>query len=307
MQYPKKLKSLGKLIKELNRLDLDKIESSELEEKLKDLISKLPMFVTMSKSTERYFRARISNDENLNYVSQIEAPPKELVKGYQRCNPPKKPMFYSSSRRLTALLECSADVGDIVYLSQWMSKEKMPLNSILDDKNNDIFYEKITAEQSAVLAYLDTIFTRKIHSSFSNQYKITAAITKIITDNYPLDTKQNISENRKIGLVYPSIYDAAGSYNTVLHPEFIEERMELQHVMKLEIKRKIEQDFKVKVIDNAINFENGKIHWLNNKNSIPKLLESKSKVPFIYDGKNWNITINETAINNKSVNQILCE
>lgn len=302
------MESTRKLIRELNRIDLDTIEYSLLSEKLKKLLFEFPVFVRLSKSTDMYFRARISNKEELNYVSQIVAPPKEFVKGYQRCNPPQKPMFYTSSKRLTTLLECAAEEGNIVYLSQWMNRDRVPLNSILDDKNNDdIFHQNLTPKQSLVLAYLDTIFTRKIHSSFSNHYKITAAVTEIITDGFPLDKQQNISENKKIGLVYPSIYDAVGSYNTVFHPEFIEERMELQHVMKLEIKRKMNNEYEVEVIDNALNFENGKIHWLNNKNSIPKLLEAKNKVPFIYDGKKWNILIEETPLNDKKVKLLLNE
>lgn len=52
-------------------------------------------------------------------------------------------MFYVASRRIGALVEARVEVGEIVYLSQWIGRDEIPVNRIFDDEENKKFPESI--------------------------------------------------------------------------------------------------------------------------------------------------------------------
>lgn len=294
------------IIRELNRIDLETVEYQKVVEKIIPLVTQIPMFIQMSKSTELFFRSRICNYKRIECIDELFAPPNELVKGFQRCNPPKKSMFYSSSKRITTLLECNVTVGDIVYLSQWINKEPTPLNILLCN-NIETNLQQISSDQEIITSYLDTIFTRPIHKSFSNAYKISAAITELITNNFKPNKEQDIREDKKVALVYPSILDIQGSYNTVFSPNLAKERLLPLHIMKLKVIEKNGRSIKVKIIDNAREIIDGIIIWLNDENKIPTLITNRNKLQFQWTGKVWSIPIQNSLVTQNDIEKLLNE
>lgn len=290
------------VIKELNRLDLEKVDYDKVIEKIKPLMCAILIETQKSNSTDMYFRSRICNDKEIENIKELSAPPNELVKGFQRCNPPGKSMFYSASKRMTTLLECNVQVGDIVYLSQWVNKEPIPLNIILYNDTET----KISNE--LVLNYIDTVFTRQVHNSFSNAYKLTSAITELITSSFKPDKTYDIREDGEIALVYPSVSDILGGYNTVMSPSFANKRLEALHVMKLRITERKGNSIKVKVIDNAREVINGKIIWLNDKKKIPlKIQDKNGGIIFQYTGNKWSVPVGESELTEDIMNKLMTE
>ena len=281
--------NIRSLIKQFNRMDLEKADYENIVTRFREATSHVRIYVTPTRSTDYYFRAVVWSNEKPKKVDNLQAPPAELVKGYQRCNPPKKPMFYSASKRITALLECDVQVGDKVYLSQWINLKPVPVNRILFPDKNFETNVVLTDKENALYDYVDNIFTRPVHETFSNAYKFTAAITEVLTTKF--DSIQNpnidISEDGTIGLIYPSITNIEDSYNVVFHASLAEERLRLMHVMELVVRGRKGKKISIEVIDNAIEFPNGSIAWLNNKFAIPKLRDSIDYIEVMSNGREW--------------------
>lgn len=295
-------------IKRLNRLDLDSLEYAEVVNKFKSLIFKIPIPIKNLDSTELFFRSRICNYKEIDSINELCAPPAHLVVGFQRCNPPGKSMFYSSSKRITTLLECNVQVGDIVYLSQWMNKESTPTNMILSDNIKLKSNKKLNLEQQLIISYIDTLFTRPIHESFSNAYKLTSAITEIITSNFSSSKIHDVRNDGNIALIYPSILDKQGSYNTVFPHELAKDRLKALHVMKLQITKRNGRSIKVKILDNAREIINGRIIWLNDVNKVPLLKNTQKKGLLMqFTGKVWSIPISDSELTENYIEKLLME
>jgi hypothetical protein len=296
------------LIKELNRLDLETIDYNNLLEKIKPIVTNIQMHIQMSKSTELFFRSRVCNNKEIDNLDELLAPPNHLVKGFQRCNSPGNSMFYSSSKRITTLLECNVMVGDTVYLTQWVNKKSIPLNMLFSNIIENNSTKKLTLDEEIIISYLDTIFTRQIHKSFSNAYKLTAAITELITNNFKPNPIHDIRSDGNAALVYPSVFDISNSYNTALLPDFAKERLQFLHVMKIKITERNDRSIKIKIINNAREVIDGKIYWLNDETKIPLLIEDKSKgLLFQYTGKVWSIPLGDSKITESTIEDLLNE
>jgi hypothetical protein len=152
---------LRQLIHELNRQDPATSNFEDVVSRLRLASKDTAIPLGQCSASENFFRARVSNNKKLDRVSDLGAPPSELILGYQRCNPPDVPMFYSAAKRLTALLEIDVKPGDIVYLSQWLPKSPLPVNYVFDPQEFASRPE-VSAKEVLFHSYLDTIFTRPI-------------------------------------------------------------------------------------------------------------------------------------------------
>ncbi|AEJ01778.1 hypothetical protein Nit79A3_1983 [Nitrosomonas sp. Is79A3] len=301
--------NIRSLIQQLNRIDVNKADYEYIVSLFRKAIYQVVIYVSLTRSTDLYFRAVIWKNEKPKKIDNFKAPPAELVKGFQRCNPPNTPMFYSASKRITALLECDVQVGDTVYLSQWVNKKPVPVNRILFPDKNYESNVKLTLREMALYSYVDTIFTRPVHEAFSNVYKITAAVTEALTTGFtPLqDSGLDIREDGTVGLIYPSITDIEDSYNVVFHADFAEERLQLTHVMELVVKKREGKKITIEVNDNAIEFPDGNITWLNNRFSIPKLRNSLDHLEFKGNGRAWVIPVKDTFHSPEEIDDLLNE
>lgn len=93
-------------IQRLNPINANVAEWKTIREIYRDLFPEVQLVIGTTKSSEQFFRARVNPPAKLHAVTELMAPPAEFVTGYQRCNPPGSPIFYCSTRRITALEEC---------------------------------------------------------------------------------------------------------------------------------------------------------------------------------------------------------
>ncbi len=283
-------------ITKLNRLDPKSAAYSAIQSTYSRILGGLHVVVGRAGGGELFYRVRKTGGVKPSMVGELQAPPVKFVTGYQRCNPPGVPMFYAASQRLGALVESRVEVGEIVYLSQWIGREQIPLNRIFDSEENQIV---LGADQSTVsgpnddllLAYLDTQFTKRIHSTFADDYKFTAAIAQQLTTGFPAGVSDGVREDGYVALKYPSVHGLETFHNTAMQASFAAERLDLLHVMELEILSVMGTDVSVRIRDTATNFESERIEWSSNPNSVPTLLRGKKNVPFVSNGKKWRLQL----------------
>jgi hypothetical protein len=275
-------------IKWLNRIDPSDTDFEILLETFKKLTKGFVAAVDWCVSSESLFRARLNPRRRPAKLTELMAPPVPYVQGYQRCNPPGLPMFYAASRRLTALLECGASSGDLVYLSQWAAENRVPVNAVIHPLRE--YNLPRTPLELHIQSYIETIFTRRVDKRFSDDYKLTAALSQHLTTGFQPDQLSDIREDRTVGLRYPSVVDIENSYNTVFHDQFSKDRLRPLHVMEMKILGVDGKKVSYEVLDNAIEFSNGKICWMDDPNKVPALQERVPGVRYrSYGGGVWNI------------------
>lgn len=165
-------------IKSIERIDLERASYIGVQSAIRGLLER-KIVILMNSTPVDYvlFRAR-KNIPQPTTKSEFLAPPSHLVSGYQRCNPPEKPMFYCSSSYITTFFELQAEVGDIFFVSRWIVKSGFAYVDFMRDhrvrklgKINDVLHDWVKLQ-----------FTKPIPPQFDCSYKITSAITeKMIT------------------------------------------------------------------------------------------------------------------------------
>lgn len=287
-------------IRKLNRIDPKRASYDSIFSIFTKITDGLNVVVSRAAGGELFYRARVASNKPVK-ITELHAPPAHLVCGYQRCNPPLTPMFYAASQRAGALLETRVSEGDTVYLGQWVAKDSIPVNRIFDSEENQAVGGKPAVALSGpnddlLLTYLDTQFTRRIHSSFADDYKFTAAIAQFLTCNFLKDDEYTIGDDGHVALKYPSVLGLDTWHNTAMHAEFANERLELLHVMELKVLSVNDNSIRVDILDTATSFEAGVIYWSSDPSLVPTLLEKNRDVPFIFDGRQWNIKLFEGPV-----------
>lgn len=282
-------------IKSLNRLDVDKADYNYIKKIISEMHDGLRTLVVNSDINNSFFRVRINPKKKPMDINELKSPPSSLITGFQRCNQPNNPKFYASSKRITALIECNAKQGDTVFICQWRVKKRFALNYVLlnDPKPESGIKFYPTPAESTFLTYIDTVFTKPIHKTFSNQYKITAAITEQLTKGYKREENDNIHIHPEgyIGLYYPSVMDIERGYNISIYPEIVDSCLELAHVMEAKITDKHDERIEIEVIDNSNDINDNIIKWLGDSKKIPLGKINKDQTMYsIINGK-WSLVV----------------
>lgn len=288
-------------IKKLNRLDPRRALYSSINSTYTAITEGLRVVVGMAGGGELFYRVRRVKGAKPTRVVELQAPSPELVTGYQRCNPPRVPMFYAASQRKGALVEARVEAGEVVYLSQWIGRDRIPVNRIFDSDETQIGPGHSLStihgpNDDIILAYFDTLFTKRIHSTFSDDYKFTAAIAQQLTTKFPYNELHDIHNDGFVALKYPSVLGTDTFHNTAMHASFASERLEILHAMEICIHKADEKSTLVDILDTAIHFDDGNIHWSGNPNHIPEILGATRSVPFIFDGSRWNLKLHDGVI-----------
>ncbi|WP_339540326.1 RES domain-containing protein [Pseudomonas sp. RA_5y_Pfl1_P24] len=296
-------------IRKLNRIDPRSASYDSIRSTFNKITHGLNVVVGIAGGGEMFYRARVASKKPVK-ITELHAPPAHLVRGYQRCNPPLTPMFYAASQRAGALLETRVSEGDTVYLSQWIARDRIPVNRIFDSEENQAVNGMPAAAFSGpnddlLLAYLDTQFTRRIHASFADDYKFTAAIAQFLTCNFHKDDEHTIRDDGHVALKYPSVLGLDTWHNTAMHAEFASKRLELLHVMELKVLSVNDSSIRVDILDTATTFEAGVICWSSDPSLVPTLLEKNRAVPFIFDGRKWNLQLFEGPVTAAYVEALL--
>lgn len=276
---------IRKKIKWLNRQDPSKQNFEQLKKTYREVLKGLVIPVMGAPAHEFYFRARVNLNKRPDNVKEFMAPPPELVDGYQRCNGPSTPMMYTASRRKTALLECGVKDGDVAYLSQWIAKSAIPTNMMLIPSEIHNHEKLKTRLQEHIYSYVDTLFTRRIDKSFSDDYIFTAAISDMLCRNFESETIVAKGSDNSIAFRYPSIVDIENSYNTVFTDVFSRQWLELCHLMEVRVIQSGVNGFEIEVLDNATDFSSGQIHWSGDQSKTPTVVDQNGGVAFTSDGK----------------------
>ena len=302
---------LREIIYQLNRLNVETAEFDYIASLFLSAAKGLRVYVRNSRTSDLYFRARVCNQYKPATVGELGAPPACLVTGFQRCNPPGAPVFYSASKRITALLECDVVTGDVVYLSQWMCTDQAPVTCVLappTDRDIGLRRTPQSVNEAILCAYLDTIFTRPIHSSFSSQYKLTAAATQVLTTGFDRSAGSSVGEDRTVGIIYPSVASVYDGHNIAFHASFANARLKLLHVMQLRIVSRHGHLVEADVLDNAIEFPNSTISWLGTPHAIPLLVVQPERgVMFVKNERTWVIPVRSDTSTREDIDALLQE
>ncbi len=305
------LSTLRNKIKNLNRLDIEKTEYSYIKQIISEIHVGLPTSIVNSSLSHYIYRARINPPQKPKNVNDLKAPPKARILNFQRCNRPHNPMFYASSKRITALLECDVKQGDIIYLGQWRVDKRFAFNDTFHAPLNDIVDKQFnSATRAVLLAYIDTLFTRPIHDTYSSQYKITSAITEKLTTNFKIRDNETfeIHPEGYVGLYYPSVVDIERSYNIALHPKIVERCLTLAHVMEATVTKREGEIIEIEVTDNSNDIDKDTIVWTGNAKNIPLIAMEKSTFyTSSSDGKKWLLSVKDSESSSSELKALLEE
>lgn len=263
-------------IRYLNRLRAEQADFELVVETYRSFLEGRRIILQNCPSTEMFFRVRPNPSSKPMSLQEIGAPPKWRVKGFQRCNEPGEPMLYLCSNRRGAVSESRAQVGQKIFLSQWMPKEPFPLN-ILFTAQSSVHNKRVLDGTDHILnTYFDTLFTTRIHEDFSDDYKFTAAYSKVISALCPSTGPHSGFGTGRVGIRYPSVAEAAACYNTVIDPETARRCLSPLHVMELEVLEDKHGKILFEVVDTAHQFEDDEIRWNGSNIQIPVPQHDKS-------------------------------
>lgn len=271
---------IRQIIQQLNRVDLNRVSDDYLAEQVSLISDRMEMRVRKAGATDMLFRVRVNPPQRPRTSDELGAPPAHVVTGYQRCNPPGVPMFYGASRRITAIKECRVKAGDIFYLSQWGPHSYYPVNLLFDSRIG--IGPESDSNSEFVCSYFDTLMTRPIHDSFSNQYKITSAIAQGLTKNFSPAESSDVAADGLIALFYPSVFDPENSFNVAMHASFARERLGLLHVTEI-VAIASGAGLEFRALNNARPKLGGALEWTNSPDKLPELRRHRDAAMFI----NW--------------------
>jgi hypothetical protein len=297
-----------KAIMGLNRIDPKSASFDDLKQEMAKISDGI-IAVSDGTGNEVFFRARKSQYAKPQNISELGPPPADKVIGFQRCNGPGEPMFYTGSRRVTALLETRVKPGDLVYLSQWGSIDPgIGINVTLDPSTIIPTDNPWFDRSKVVISYFDTLFTRRIHQTYSDDYRFTAAITSVLTKNLPVNHGSGSLVYENFGLRYASVVDVAKSYNTVFYPEHLRKLRPI-HVSELRIDNVSNHGVSATLLDNAIKFgSSGDIQWTGDLTLFPVKKTRHGNVLYRDNGlKLWDIHTIDKYLTQNEFDEILNE
>lgn len=297
-----------KAIMRLNRIDPREAVFHHLKIDMASLTKGMHAFIKPT-GNELFFRVRKNPGNRIANLSEIGVPPADKTIGYQRCNGPNEPMLYTGSRRITALLETRVQPGDIVYLCQLIGDEegvRVNISVDLKAKLPDNFVW--TQHSQIILSYFDTLFTRRIHQTYSDDYRFTAAATHALTCGFEVKDKMGSVSTQRIGLRYASVVDVARSYNVAFYPEHVAKLMPM-HVAELRIDEVHERDVSATLLDTAIRFgSSGEIMWTGDLTLVPSLRREDRAVTYRSAGNGqWDVDTVDRLLSKEEFHQFLNE
>lgn len=273
---------LNKIIKQINRMDLDTVDYDYIKSLFKKMTDGVMFVVQLRSGADSLYHVRRTAGKKITSVEEISAPPNSAVVNYQRCNPPGQSRFYAASTRMTAIKESRCEVGEVIYIGQWINKAAYPVSAALSTNENAFNFESKNHED-ILYTYLDALFTRRVHATFSSDYKLTAALSEILMTNVPRNI-DNVGEDGRVALKFPStVNHEVDVHNTVMHPEFLARNFDLMHVLECRVVSALTGGLTIEVMDTASHFNDGEILWTGNKNMLPRLLDNEGRRLFLND------------------------
>lgn len=250
----------------------------------------------------KFFRARKLKDlTNPQLRCEYSYPPSKSVTQNLRANLIGNPVFYSSEHPLIALLELiqqwddpSHFKEDIYVISCWVLRKEgqyliapfIPKSvehknefSVLGQFTNEEFRNKldinINDEQIEGVRVLKEFFGN-LYIDPDNRSTISSYLAHYYLYENPIEPPI---------FIYPSLKARHSMVNFALHPNFVDERMQLSHIYKVKVQSIDEQieggmNFRFQILDDFGVYNSEKITWCSikeNKSVFDKLYESDWK------------------------------
>ncbi|MEZ9198024.1 RES family NAD+ phosphorylase [Shewanella sp. 10N.286.54.B9] len=236
-------------IQELRVLDLYNIKYCDLKNKVESIF--LPALGSTTQSVlikrgEIMYRVHTFKPEVMNH---LYAPPTEKVIGFQRCNYPGYPMWYVSTCLERSLRECRTKAGDIVFVSKWEVKEDFLISDISGDLTSNY-----SNEVAIVYGFFADKFIQRVESTFSYEYKMTAAISDVLLNSWKRTPPS-------WGIRFPSVQSVARGENLALLPESIS-MFDFKCVEAIEVVDETRSVYSYKIIESLNNLSDDKFLWM---------------------------------------------
>ncbi|MGS1063520.1 hypothetical protein [Burkholderia glumae] len=269
------------IVTALNRLDLGAADYAYLLARIGELIKGIPLqAATVRQGTTLYRGVIYSNRPN--DVCYLGYPPAHLVSNYQRCNGPGSPMFYCSVDNAAVFAELDAQPGDKVYLSKWTVTKEFFHFRIPPDTSDEF---RADAAFSKIETFLETRFAQPIHDTYSEQYKLTAAITEKFSTGDLLGDAAILS-GRVLGAVaYPSVAHTTRSDNVAIRPPVVDQCLQLTSVQEIEVVSRSGGSREVRETDFSSDFAEGKINWAGRPGHW--VLQPGESLQFVVENGQW--------------------
>lgn len=190
-----------------------------------------------------------SQKENVGCITNINRfsyPPKDKVLSPQRMNIINDSVFYGATDVKTALLETEIKEGDEFFVSVWAMKDETKM-SIFPSIHYDIIHKLADNSEECIKELLNNSSVHSVYEKYADIFSIphadsedakninkyiyylTGALAyKIINQKFRIDGLLMQVD----AIMYPSVKNTRQSYNFAIRPEFVEEHMNLQYVVK---------------------------------------------------------------------------
>lgn len=245
------------LVTALNRADLRTADYAYLVARVGELIKGIPMQAATVQPGTTLYRGVIYAEKPIN-VGCLSYPPAHLVKNYQRCNGPGSPMFYCSVDRAAVFAELDAQLGDKVYLSKWTINKEFFFFRVPPDTTDEM---KDDAAFSKIETFFETRFAQPIHETYSEQYKLTAAITEKFSTGDLLGDAAIVNGRVLGAVVYRSVAHTPRSDNIAIRPPVVDQCLQLTDVQEIEVLSRDGDSRTVRETDFSSDFAGDKINW----------------------------------------------
>jgi len=244
------------IIKNLTRVNLKSADYKSIFNQIEKLIRWIPLRAFFVEEGTTLYRA-VRYNSKPNKICFLGSPPPEKVVGYQRCNIPGDPMFYACLYIGVALSEVGAKDGDTVYLSKWVTEKRFLAFRIPPDSPIEVRHDPVF---SRIETFFETIFSRPIHETFSEQYKITSAIAQKLTTGVVKSEKEDFGQIFG-AVVYPSVVHPSRGDNIAIKPNIEKSCLRLQDVSEVRVIKNEDNSFKIENTDFSSDFTGGEIIW----------------------------------------------
>jgi len=266
---------------------------------------------TTANTEELIYRA-VPWEKKPENKTQLSYPPTSKVK-LGRANIPEKSIFYGSVGCHSTILELEPKQGDRLAISKWRVKRNLNLvcvgyteNAFKGKSGINRFEELPWIKQHAadhlshkqgnqfVHEFLAREFTKKVTTGNEWQYKISAAISKLVMN--ALSFGINGAPAIEIaGILYPSTPNEANTDNLALKCSIADQYLEFVSVQYIEVSAKTDEHvYTMQGINYADSLTaTGDIEW---KDSFPSQLFVGTDHTAKYDGQFLEVLDNKNTI-----------
>ena len=244
-------------------LDLNTSILEEIKIRVRELIRGVVFVAPTIQPGTILYRARVFDTAKPpELLSYIAAPPPAKITKCQRCNRAGQSMFYATSGKPAAIMECHGQPDQYIALSKWRITQPVKLSQVgytktalwrMGAKRQHPNWSppKETEANKIVREFLASAFIVDVPEWREEWYKLTGAITEILIDNLEIG-----------GLIYPTIAMSARADNVALKPQFVSTGLAFVNVQYMVVRKRSGLKTDVDIFDFAKDIvDSGRLDW----------------------------------------------